>query len=726
LLEPPLPNVLLAFGARAAVALDSRVALRTIELAPLSQHDTATLVDMVVRELGGHLDPAAVAREAGGHPLFAAELARHAVATGEVRSITFEAALLGMTDRLGPEAKRVATLVSLAHTPIPIDAAARAVGDQTSTLFDTIATLRAAQIIAATGVGPATRLEPYHDRIRAVLTAQLPPAARQALHTRIAESLEATGSDDHAALAQHWQDAGNSPAAARHALHAAEQADAALAFHRAARLYTWVVELDPTLPNVRVRHAESLAQAGLGVAAAEAFLACAKERDGVDAIDLRRRAMQQLLLMGHNDRALELLDALMRWLELPNPKQPRRIILALLGKRARIRLRRPKLRPSSAQPEPLERARLDLLWDAAAGLAFLDPVRAFYFHSFNLERCFRSGDNARLGRALISEAPYIAASGKRTRRLAAVLELSQQPALRTVFPPVTSLAHGIIAFFFGRWRECREQLASCERLLEQGRPRLVEQAFGPQQVLDVTRRLQLAAMLYLGELRPLRDRARTLLNDALERHDLTSATHLRAGVQSMMYLAFGDVEGAVYNAEQGFAPWRNSAFGIPHFMAMQSRTAIDLYRGSAADAHRRIVAGWSQFVEARLFRAQYVHVTLLDARGRAALAANDLADANRCADALHAAGAVWSVPLAESLRGGIAIAEQSDAAAREHLERAATGFAAAGMKLYAANARMVRAHRAGDSETAAAQRQLLVDAGIVEIERYSRLLLPRG
>ena len=67
-----------------------------------------------------------------------------------------------------------------------------------------------------------------------------------------------------------------------------------------------------------------------------------------------------------------------------------------------------------------------MVWDAAAGLALIDPLRSFYFHSMNLDMSFRAGDRTRVARALMGEAPYLAASGKRTRRLDAITKRSGQ------------------------------------------------------------------------------------------------------------------------------------------------------------------------------------------------------------------------------------------------------------------------------------------------------------
>ncbi|HEY5934561.1 MAG TPA: hypothetical protein VIU61_08000, partial [Kofleriaceae bacterium] len=731
---PAVPNVLLGYAARERIAFGEDV--RTIALEPLSDGDTTALVELVVRELGGDVDAATVAREVGGHPLFARELARHFVTTGEVGPISFEDVVRRLVDRFGDEARRIATIISLAHVPLSIEATARASTASGPVFFDSITTLRNAQLVATSGVGSETRLEPYHDRIRRTLVERLSVPEMTDLHARIAAALEATGSQEHAALAQHWEQAGQPKTAARHALRAAEQAEAALAFHRASDFYTWVLALDPS-PPIRVRQAESLAQANLGVDAAEAFLACARDASGAEALDLRRRAMQQLLIMGHNERALALLDELMRQLDLPNPTQPARLLLRLLRSRAAIRLHRPALPPPSvAQPELFERVRLDVLWDASAGLALVDPLRAFHMHSLNLQLCFQGNDGPRLARGLLGEAPYLAASGKRTRRLATCLALADEAAARASFPALTEGAHGSVAFLFGKWRECRDRLAECERLLQQDRPRLVKEGFGPAHLQDLTRRLQLAAVFYLGDLKALHLRVTELLRDALERNDVTSATHLRSGLMPYMYLAFGEPETAVRMATDGFDPWRDARVGVPHFMDLQARTAIAIHAGRVGEAHRDIVAEWRGFEKARLMRARYIEISLLDSRGRAALAAavaatgderkRALRDAASCAARLRRTGATWAEALGGAVEAGVAIAERDDGAARRHLERAAGSAAAAEMALHAANARMIHATLVGDLDGAATARRVLENAGIVEIDRYSRLLLPRS
>ncbi|HEU0036298.1 MAG TPA: protein kinase [Kofleriaceae bacterium] len=739
-LHPAPARVLFVFGVREVGRLDLRTALRTIELAPLSPDDTAR----IVRELVGTtaIDPAVIAREAQGHPLFAAELARHAIATGEHGPVTFDRAVQRLAERLRPEARRLLAVVSLAYTPIPVEPTAHATGDRGPALFDAIASLRANQLLASSGTGEATRLEPYHDRIRHAVVAELSADARSELHHRIALALEDWPNADAEALALHWADAGKPAIAARHALRAAEQADAALAFHRAARLYRWAAELAPVAVDrkqKRIKYAESLAQAGLGVDAAKAFLVCAHEAvdDRVLAIDLRRRAMQQLLLMGHSERALELLDELLAELELPNPTTPRRILLALLSRRAAIRLRKLELpaRPPD-EVSPLDRARIDLTWDACVGLALVDPLRAFYFQSVNLDLASRLGDASRVSRALLGEIPYLASSGRMTRRLERILEVAQQAAARSSFPALSSVTRGTTAFFLGHWREAAELLSECEQQLMQARPKLVDDAFGAAHLLGMTRTLLIGALYYHGRLADLIRRRPELLRDAIERNDVTAATYCRTGVTWAVDLARGDIDAAIRHADDGIQPWQQGRGQLPQFLDLIARTSIALFRARGAEAYQHVLAVWPAFVESRLLRAQYIRVTMLDLRGRATLAAARTAtsprklivEAREHAVALEREGAVWAAALGHAIRAGAALLEADRDGAHRSLALAHRDFTDAGMVMHAAAAGLALARLDGDAEREQAARDALRACGIADsgdvIEKFTHVLLP--
>ena len=724
LLEPQLPNVLVVVGTREHGEL-ARSEVRTLALGPLSLDETTLLVRMIASESGARVDTDAIARETAGHPLFAAELARHAATVGSVGSITFDAAVRDITARIGADAQHVMAIASLAHAPIAIDVAAQASEKTGAAFFATVSALRNAQLLASSGVGVATRIEVAHDRIRRAIADELATETRRELHVRIAGALEREHTPDAFALAHHWSEAGERARAAVHAMRAAEHAEAALAFHRAAQLYKWVTELDPTVREAPLRHAEALAQAGLGVDAAEAYLGCALRERGIVALDLRRRAMQQLLLMGDN-RGLALFDELADELAIPNPRRPAALLVRLLKSRFALRRRDPILPPAPArEPSARELACIDVLWDATAALVLVDPLRSFYCHSLGLELAFRAGDRSRLARSLMGEAPYLAASGRPNARLPGYQRLADEVSKLASFPAVSPLCFGSIAFCYGRWRACRDALERTERLLLQDRPRLVKEGVGPTQLLELTRRFLLVATIHLGNVGEARRRVAEHLRDALERNDIASATHLRTGVQALVHLAGADIATAVRHADEGIAPWRTARIGLPHFMDVQARTNIDIYRGQGRRAHERIRGWWSRLWRAGLFRAEYVYVTMLDTAGRAALAAaceasgheraQALRDARKAATKLHAIRARWSTPLGDALLGGIALAQGRSAAV--HFARAASGFEHADMALHAAAVRFV----AGREDA----RDEITQLGVVDVDAYTNLLLPR-
>src|SRR6185503_7913678 len=110
------------------------------------------------------------------------------------------------------------------------------------------------------------------------------------------------------------------------------------AFERAARLYRQSLELHPAPPVeervLRVRLGEALANAGRGAEAAAAYLAAAQGAGAGEAVDLERRAADQLLRAGHHDEGLAALRGVLQRQGLRLPGSPRRALLSLVVRRA--------------------------------------------------------------------------------------------------------------------------------------------------------------------------------------------------------------------------------------------------------------------------------------------------------------------------------------------------------------------------------------------------------
>src|SRR5206468_6556697 len=90
--------------------------LRTIEVGPLSQ---AEAVELVVRLGGDSTAAGPVLRDAGGHPLFLAELAREA--SPGAAPPTLDALLAARIGQLAPSAAALLRVVSIAGRPLRLD-----------------------------------------------------------------------------------------------------------------------------------------------------------------------------------------------------------------------------------------------------------------------------------------------------------------------------------------------------------------------------------------------------------------------------------------------------------------------------------------------------------------------------------------------------------------------------------------------------------------------------
>ena len=336
-------------------------------------------------------------------------------------------------------------------------------------------------------------------------------------------------------------------------------------------------------------------------------------------------------------------------------------------------------------------------------------MRGAHFQTVNLWLSLRSGDRARLARALMGEAVYQATKGPSPgldRELARGETLAAQ--LGGTARGWSLVARGMASTSLGRWRDACDSLEACERLLGDTPARLADDGVGYTWLLDSTRTMRCGPLLFLGRLRELRKFTSENLRDAMDRNDLAAATYLRTGTQTLFWLASGDVDAAIRHATEGLAPWAHSTGHLPALMDVQARVHIDLYRGDGASAWRRIVEAWPAFRSSLLLRVFYARVTLLDLRGRAAVAAAHaaepsargplLAAAERAAARLAAEAGAWPAPLADTIRAGAAAVRGDSARAVAALERAIAGYGAADMRFHAELHRLVLGRRASRAD----------------------------
>jgi hypothetical protein len=322
----------------------------------------------------------------------------------------------------------------------------------------------------------------------------------------------------------------------------------ALAFERAARLFRLALKLEPRAESAaklrawRIRLGDALAHAGRGPAAARAHLDAVPGATAAEALDLQRRAAQQLLVSGHIVEGL----------------QSRGLLLALAA-----------------------------------------------------------GERYRLARSLAIEIGFVATTSPRGDKFERTLKLADEVAGQAGDPHARGLVYGgagIGAFLRGDFAESL-------RLCEAGEAIFREQCTAVSWELATVKLFAARSLMHMGDVAQLLRRVPVAIKEARERGDLFGETSLRAAIMPFLHLARDAVADAEREADDALSRWHPHGFQIQHYYQLASRVAVDLYRGDAARAVARLQEEWPRMRKALLFRVQLVYLTVLDLRGRAALAA---------------------------------------------------------------------------------------------------------
>ena len=227
-------------------------------------------------------------------------------------------------------------------------------------------------------------------------------------HLGLAEALEPGARLDPEPVYQHYRAAGDHERARTYAVQAARRAANVLAFEHAAGLFRYALGAGETkdAARLRVELADALANAGHGRDAAEHYLDAAPP-GGPEAIELRRRAADQLLLAGRTYEGVATARAVLARVKEPWPETAAGAIATVVVSRGRLILRGLSFDPRAEKDVPAEAlARLDACWTIARGLAMFDPLRAAAFQSRGLMLALEAGEPYRVARALAMAANF--------------------------------------------------------------------------------------------------------------------------------------------------------------------------------------------------------------------------------------------------------------------------------------------------------------------------------
>ena len=752
LLRPPAPPPLLLLLGIRSEQVDERPLVRAflggeaagegvaqaVDVGPLDGDEAVELAERLLESEAPEEREraAAIAREAGGVPIFIEEMVRYlripeaaASPRGDATNLTLEEVIDHRVRILPAESRLLMEVLAVAGQPLPQRASWTAAGIGAQG-WRAIAILSAQKLVRTHGRDQDDPIECYHDRIRTTLVAGLAPERLRGHHLALARVLDATGTADPESLYLHFLEGGDQGRAAVHAQAAADQAYAALAFERAADLYRRCADLLPEGQAMRrgldLRLADALEKAGRGPEAAEALMAAAALRPPEEAWRLVSRAAALNLMSGHLQRGKELLHRVLKDLGIRVPGSTAAVLTSLVRLRVRIRLRgmsyveRPE---DDVSREVLDR--IDACGGAALGFGLADPAEGLVYQNQGLLLALDAGEPRRIARALAMEAAFVAVGGlkglgRAEANFATAEQVAERLGDRNLLGSV-AMTRAIAMLQVGRWRHCRDAARQAVRFLGQ-------QASESPWDLITARIYNLAAAGFLGDLEEALELYHDLLRTARDRGDLHSESHVRLGMEINAHLITGDPAAAQADVEDAIEQWTGQGFTLQHFYAARALTQIDLYQGRFQDAAKRATELWTRFNRSTTRSVAFCRSLALDVLGRSLIAAagdttGPLKRVEGIAKRLEREGPLWTRAHAVMLRAQVAQARGDMEGAAVRFRQAAGRYEDADMALHAAAARWRLAHLTDPARGTRAL-EWVADRGVAEPAVLLRMLAP--
>lgn len=708
---------------------DQALAYQALSLQPLSGEDSASLVQALAADRSLSAQAVlGIVRAGAGYPFMLAGLAALDPGAAEVSLAGgFSVVLARSIEDLERDERRMLELVAL--SPQPTDLALLLEAAQTGNAgVLAIRKLESRRLVRTAPHAASVVVDSYHDQIPETLLAGLAEEDVKEGHGRLARAHQKRCSDP-AILSHHFYGAGEVRSAASYAEQAGRQAEAALAFSRAAEFYRSARVWDGDVPPERVSsllqlEGGALANAGSLAAAGDRYLQAAAHGHGTTSLELRRRAVESLLAGGRVDDALGELQGLLSALGLRYPRSEMSAFVGSIGALLSYLLR--PVRARRGEPDPTELLRIDTCYSAGRRLADIDPSRGTYLLAASLARAARAGEPVRLVRSLCPAGGALGAIGGSTvNRIGSRMMADASRICRDLgsedLAGMIDVAYGEIDMLAGRWRDAlRRSRVGVGRLRR-----------NPGYVFEcnVGRGVILRALEELGEIREEYTEGRAMLEDAAAHHNsyagIRAAQHL-----TIACLALGRSDEARSYLRVGFDRWFDGAFQMQHLYAARNEAFCDLYDGEPARGISVLDSIEGDFRRSVLGRVPLIRIDMAWLRGQLALAmaaegdrSRRLSEAMVAAESLERERRPDAVLRGRLLRAGVA-SWTDRAGGAEALRAAEVHARGAGMSLLAAVIAYRRKAWAAAAGEIGEEFDALSAMGVGDPPRYAAACLP--
>jgi hypothetical protein len=397
---------------------------------------------------------------------------------------------------------------------------------------------------------------------------------------------------------------------------------------------------------------------------------------------------------------------------------PFRAVLALVVLRAWLAVRGFGFRERDPSAIPAsELARVDVCRSVAMGLALCDNIRGAHFQLKYLLLALRAGEPVRVCRALAFEAAFLASQGI-ARRADATIARAEAIAARLAIARPSSLdvARGMRGWFLGEWRQSLDSFAT---VLAQ-----VTTTSETRWEFRSSKFFSACAQVLSGDYEGLGRNLALLLREAKDCGDLFVETNLQIGETNLWWLVQDDDVRAEAMVDEAVSRWTREGTQVQDWYELQARASIALYRGDPKAALTEFAERWGALRRFQIVRVELVRGFGAYLRGIAAVAASELAVAEKSATLLQRLGRAWSRAAAMGIRAGIA-ACRGDASAADAYRRAGEAFDAAEMPAHAAATRARLGRVLGGVEGTRVREEALAALrarGVARPDRFVRVL----
>ena len=669
---------------------------------PLGHADARALARRIVGEREVDLD--VLLTESGGTPYYLTELCRRAreLPPEAVARLRLSDVIGERLDALHSAERTLLEFVAVAGRPLPrlLLVKASGVGGHARRALLRLGEMRLGR---TTGSADDELVEPWHDRVRAAVLEACPADRKRSTHLRVAEAMMTFPEADPEALVMHLEGAGDPVRAASFAVAAAERAEQALAFDRAAGLYGVALAhppADASISELWRRRADALVACGRGGDAAEAFVRAADSASDAtagDVLDLRRRAAEQFLFSGRYEEGLRVMRVVLDAVGVSLPSSPRAATLSSLAGRARFLAR--SLGPLflRGRRAPVSPQRLDALWTACAALSMVQPALADAMGVQHLLESLDLGDPSRAVRALGYEATCESSLGgsffrERSRKLLAETARLAAETGRPYDQAWSLMAEGTAAWLRADWASSFDR---CDAALAV----YTRECRGVAWETATSRIYALSSLALMGRFGELGRRLPEALNEAEANGDRFALGGYSVGQHGLHWVASGRLDAWQALAERARSTWLPGSFHLQRYSHLVAATQADLARGDGWGAFQRIESEWPALEAAQFLRLEVPGVELLQLRARAALACAGrmtsiarngwtrvrlLTLADDAASRIARCPLTFAAPTAALLRAGHGLRAGRPDLARVEFARARDGFANAGMAAHRA------------------------------------------